>query len=284
MNVRLLPRFSQPALPSPKYLLDAGRAGLWEEGLGALVFSHLSEAQRLPIPPQQPEVPTLPHGGTNELPASPLLCSFHLRWPRNAGWGQLSSLPVVWGTRQISQSPKLAVSSLFLSWPPGPRPQLERSLSLTPWTSSGHALSLFLSPHLCLYRVPVAISLCLCLCQSLSLCFSNSVVFLLGVLKTQTSDVAAPRARDLREASAADWPLSSEPQKSHKATETPHRLKGTEHRPHFLSGGLSKNLWACFKTTRLGTSLAVRWLRLCLPAQRVGVRSLVGESKIPRTS
>ena len=144
------------------------------------------------------------------------------------------------------------------------------------------ALSVSVSPSLslsCACRYfSVSVSL------SISLCFSNSVVFLLGVLKTQTSDVAAPRARDLREASAADWPLSSEPQKSHKATETPHRLKGTEHRPHFLSGGLSKNLWACFKTTRLGTSLAVRWLRLCLPAQRVGVRSLVGESKIPRTS
>ena len=144
--------------------------------------------------------------------------------------------------------------------------------------------------------VCLSLFLCVCLCQSLSsislclslsislLCFSNSVVFLLGVFKTQTSDMVAPRARDLRGASAADWPLSSEPQKSHKATETPHRLKGTEHRPHFLSGGLSKNLWACFKTTRLETSLAVRWLRLCLPAQRVGVRSLVGESKIPHTS
>lgn len=170
MNVRLLPRFSRPALPSPKYLLDAGRAGLWEEGLGALVFSHLSEAQGPPIPPQQPEVPTLPHGVPNELPASLLLCSFHLRWPRNAGWGQLSSLPVVWGTRQISQSPTLAVSSLLLSRPPGPRPQLERSLSLTPWTSSGPALSLFLSP-----RLGLSLSVCLSLYFSVSVSLSISL-------------------------------------------------------------------------------------------------------------
>ena len=32
-----------------------------------------------------------------------------------------------------------------------------------------------------------------------------------------------------------------------------------------------------FKTPTLGTSLVVQWLRLCLPMQRVWVRSLVRE-------
>ena len=184
-------------------------------------------------------------------------------------------------TQQISQSPKLAVSSLLRSWPPGPRPRLERSLDILGACSLSISVSLY--PRLCLYLCAcLSISLCVCLCQSLPLSLFLSVSltlcgFSLGTLKTQTSDMAAPRARELREASTAAWPLSSEPQKSHKATETPHRFTGREHGPHFLSGGLPKNLQACFKTTRLGTSLEVWWLRLCLPVQRVRVQSLFGE-------
>ena len=166
-------------------------------------------------------------------------------------------------TQQISQSPKLAVSSLLRSWPPGPRPWLERSLS-----HPGHPRGM-LSLYFCLSVSPsLSLSVCLSLYfsvyvslsisppLSVSLCLSNSVWFFsvwLGTLKTQTSDMAAPRTRGLKEASTAAWPLSSEPQKSHEATETPHRFTGREHGPHFLSGGLSKNLRACFKTTRLGT-------------------------------
>lgn len=178
MNVQILPRFSLPTLPSPKYLLDAGRAGLWEEGLGALVFSHLSEAQGLLIPPQQPEVPTLPHRGPNELPASPLLGSFHLRWPRNAGWGQLSSLLLSGDTANlpVTQAGSLITVTQLASWPKA----LAGAVPLTPWTFSGHALSLFLSfciPVFVSNCVPVSLFLCVCVSINLSpsVCFSLSL-------------------------------------------------------------------------------------------------------------